>query len=213
MANENERQEYVLNENGIIFVGNAKYIEARGWYYGQVSWKELIRTLILSPISFSLTTVCLFDKYTYVYGNWTNLASSICCLLTAHLVGLRSERWLSTALQLGLTSTCTMGLICDQSIHSTTENILTWIQDTHCFLMRLQWARTNIDTIPITADRISLPDSVLLQSFFFLTAKRHHDRLLVCLVIPSFSQYCSVNQPHATIFVPHYSCHFWAEID
>lgn len=37
MANENERQEYVLNENGIIFVGNAKYIEARGWYYGQVS--------------------------------------------------------------------------------------------------------------------------------------------------------------------------------
>ncbi|KAM7038148.1 uncharacterized protein M8220_010277 [Acridotheres tristis] len=35
MSNENERQEYVLNENGIIFVGNARYIEARGWYYGQ----------------------------------------------------------------------------------------------------------------------------------------------------------------------------------
>lgn len=92
MANENERQEYVLNENGIIFVGNAKYIEARGWYYGQVSCKELIRTRILSPISFSLTAVCLFDKYTYVYGNWTNLVGSICGLLTAHLVGLRSER-------------------------------------------------------------------------------------------------------------------------
>lgn len=42
MDNENERQEYVLNENGIIFVGNAKYIEARGWYYGQVSHKEFI---------------------------------------------------------------------------------------------------------------------------------------------------------------------------
>lgn len=92
MANENERQEYVLNENGIIFVGNAKYIEARGWYYGQVSCKELSRTLILSPISFSLTIVCLFDKYTYAYGNWTNLASSTCGLLTADLVGLRSER-------------------------------------------------------------------------------------------------------------------------
>lgn len=37
MANEAERQEYVLNENGIIFVGNANYIEARGWYYGQVA--------------------------------------------------------------------------------------------------------------------------------------------------------------------------------
>lgn len=37
MANEAERQEYVLNENGIIFVGNAKYIEARGWYFGQVA--------------------------------------------------------------------------------------------------------------------------------------------------------------------------------
>lgn len=52
MANENERQEYVLNENGIIFVGNAKYIEARGWYYGQVSCKEFIWALILSPVAF-----------------------------------------------------------------------------------------------------------------------------------------------------------------
>lgn len=42
MADEGERQEYTLNENGIIFVGNAKYIQARGWYYGQVSCKECI---------------------------------------------------------------------------------------------------------------------------------------------------------------------------
>lgn len=42
MADESERQEYVLNENGIIFVGNANYIEARGWYYGQVSVKVLL---------------------------------------------------------------------------------------------------------------------------------------------------------------------------
>ncbi|KAG6924596.1 transglutaminase 6, partial [Chelydra serpentina] len=35
IANEDARQEYVLDENGIIFIGNANYIEARGWYYGQ----------------------------------------------------------------------------------------------------------------------------------------------------------------------------------
>ncbi|KFW71269.1 Protein-glutamine gamma-glutamyltransferase 6, partial [Pygoscelis adeliae] len=45
MANENERQEYVLNENGIIFVGNAKYIEARGWYYGQFQ-DDLLNTCL-----------------------------------------------------------------------------------------------------------------------------------------------------------------------
>lgn len=65
MANENERQEYVLNENGIIFVGNAKYIEARGWYYGQVSHKELI----WAPIAFSLISICLSDRYVCLYEN------------------------------------------------------------------------------------------------------------------------------------------------
>lgn len=55
MSNENERQEYVLNENGIIFVGNARYIEARGWYYGQVSHKEFVWTLILPPKAFLLS--------------------------------------------------------------------------------------------------------------------------------------------------------------
>nr|XP_006111129.1 protein-glutamine gamma-glutamyltransferase 6 isoform X2 [Pelodiscus sinensis]XP_014427318.1 protein-glutamine gamma-glutamyltransferase 6 isoform X2 [Pelodiscus sinensis] len=35
VANEDARQEYVLDENGLIFIGNANHIEARGWYYGQ----------------------------------------------------------------------------------------------------------------------------------------------------------------------------------
>lgn len=71
MANENERQEYVLNENGIIFVGNAKYIEARGWYYGQVSQKGFIWALILSLTAFSLVIICLSDtdRYLYLYEN------------------------------------------------------------------------------------------------------------------------------------------------
>ncbi|KAK9405103.1 protein-glutamine gamma-glutamyltransferase E-like [Crotalus adamanteus] len=52
MANEAERQEYVLNENGIIFVGNANYIEARGWYYGQ--FQENILNICLHLLHLSL---------------------------------------------------------------------------------------------------------------------------------------------------------------
>uniref|UniRef100_A0A803YID1 protein-glutamine gamma-glutamyltransferase n=1 Tax=Meleagris gallopavo TaxID=9103 RepID=A0A803YID1_MELGA len=51
IANENERQEYVLNENGIIFVGNAKYIEARGWYYGQFQDQLLNTCLTMLDLS------------------------------------------------------------------------------------------------------------------------------------------------------------------
>lgn len=70
MSNENERQEYVLNENGIIFVGNARYIEARGWYYGQVSHKELIWSLILSSTAFILP---LFAVYIIMAQTWVAL--------------------------------------------------------------------------------------------------------------------------------------------
>ncbi|XP_063153461.1 protein-glutamine gamma-glutamyltransferase E-like [Candoia aspera] len=52
IANEPERQEYVLNENGIIFVGNANYIEARGWYFGQ--FQENILKLCLRLLDMSL---------------------------------------------------------------------------------------------------------------------------------------------------------------
>ncbi|NWX52167.1 TGM3L glutamyltransferase, partial [Steatornis caripensis] len=52
LANENERQEYVLNENGIIFVGNAKYIEARGWYYGQ--FQDHLLNICLTMLDLSL---------------------------------------------------------------------------------------------------------------------------------------------------------------
>lgn len=74
MSNENERQEYVLNENGIIFVGNARYIEARGWYYGQVSHKEFVWTLILSQIAFLLS---LFAVYITTAQTW--VASLVVC--------------------------------------------------------------------------------------------------------------------------------------
>ncbi|NXN70313.1 TGM3 glutamyltransferase, partial [Himantopus himantopus] len=52
MANESERQEYVLNENGIIFVGNAKYMEARGWYYGQ--FQDQLLNICLTMLDLSL---------------------------------------------------------------------------------------------------------------------------------------------------------------
>ncbi|KAM8945857.1 protein-glutamine gamma-glutamyltransferase E-like [Pelodytes ibericus] len=35
MANEDERNEYVLNDHGIIFMGNEKHISPMGWNYGQ----------------------------------------------------------------------------------------------------------------------------------------------------------------------------------
>lgn len=37
LASEEERQEYVLNDSGIIFRGVEKHIRAQGWNYGQVS--------------------------------------------------------------------------------------------------------------------------------------------------------------------------------
>ncbi|XP_014459760.1 protein-glutamine gamma-glutamyltransferase 6 [Alligator mississippiensis] len=52
MADEGERQEYTLNENGIIFVGNAKYIQARGWYYGQ--FQDRILNICLTMLDLSL---------------------------------------------------------------------------------------------------------------------------------------------------------------
>ncbi|XP_069506246.1 protein-glutamine gamma-glutamyltransferase E-like [Ambystoma mexicanum] len=35
MADENERQEYVLNDSGILYMGNEKYVQPFGWNYGQ----------------------------------------------------------------------------------------------------------------------------------------------------------------------------------
>lgn len=37
LASEEERQEYVLNDSGIIFRGVEKRIRAQGWNFGQVS--------------------------------------------------------------------------------------------------------------------------------------------------------------------------------
>ncbi|XP_066480854.1 protein-glutamine gamma-glutamyltransferase 6-like [Tiliqua scincoides] len=51
VANEAERYEYVLNENGIIFVGNAQYMEARGWYFGQFQENILDLSLLLLDLS------------------------------------------------------------------------------------------------------------------------------------------------------------------
>lgn len=37
LASEEERQEYVLSDSGIIFRGVEKHIRAQGWNFGQVS--------------------------------------------------------------------------------------------------------------------------------------------------------------------------------
>uniref|UniRef100_F6SBT9 protein-glutamine gamma-glutamyltransferase n=1 Tax=Monodelphis domestica TaxID=13616 RepID=F6SBT9_MONDO len=46
LAEEEERQEYVLNDNGIIFRGVEKHIRAQGWNYGQ--FEEDILNICLS---------------------------------------------------------------------------------------------------------------------------------------------------------------------
>ncbi|CAI9556365.1 unnamed protein product [Staurois parvus] len=35
MANEEERQEYILNDHGVIFMGNENHVTGMGWNYGQ----------------------------------------------------------------------------------------------------------------------------------------------------------------------------------
>ncbi|KAF6284985.1 transglutaminase 6 [Rhinolophus ferrumequinum] len=46
LASEDERQEYVLNDNGIIFRGVEKHIQAQGWNFGQ--FEEDILNICLS---------------------------------------------------------------------------------------------------------------------------------------------------------------------
>lgn len=45
MANEKERQEYVLNDSGIIFQGVEKDIQEEAWNYGQVNSITSSRTV------------------------------------------------------------------------------------------------------------------------------------------------------------------------
>ncbi|XP_072206173.1 protein-glutamine gamma-glutamyltransferase 6-like [Excalfactoria chinensis] len=52
MANEEERQEYVLNDSGIIFQGKEKYIQQEAWNYGQ--FEEDILDISLSILDRSL---------------------------------------------------------------------------------------------------------------------------------------------------------------
>ncbi|XP_040544618.1 protein-glutamine gamma-glutamyltransferase 6 isoform X3 [Gallus gallus] len=52
MANEKERQEYVLNDSGIIFQGKEKYIQQEAWNYGQ--FEEDILDISLSILDRSL---------------------------------------------------------------------------------------------------------------------------------------------------------------
>lgn len=42
LDDEKERQEYVLNDVGVVFHGNAEDIKTRSWSYGQVSCLDLL---------------------------------------------------------------------------------------------------------------------------------------------------------------------------
>lgn len=51
MADEEERQEYVLNDSGIIFQGVEKDIEEEAWNYGQVNSTTSSRTFKIRIVS------------------------------------------------------------------------------------------------------------------------------------------------------------------
>lgn len=51
MADEDERQEYVLNDSGIIFQGVENDIEEEAWNYGQVNSTTSSRTFKMRVVS------------------------------------------------------------------------------------------------------------------------------------------------------------------
>ncbi|KAM9296690.1 protein-glutamine gamma-glutamyltransferase E-like [Gastrophryne carolinensis] len=53
MANEDERKEYVLNDHGVIFMGNENHIIGMGWNYGQ--FEDKILNICLDVLDRSLS--------------------------------------------------------------------------------------------------------------------------------------------------------------
>lgn len=45
LDDEKEREEYVLNDVGIVFHGDVNEVKFRSWSYGQVSYLDLLRLL------------------------------------------------------------------------------------------------------------------------------------------------------------------------
>lgn len=45
LPSESDRQEYVMNEFGIIFTGSRENVEYREWYYDQFKTNSLLATL------------------------------------------------------------------------------------------------------------------------------------------------------------------------
>ena len=67
MASEAERQEYVLNETGRIYIGSARSICGRPWNFGQVNRGNFVAlaTNYIINIIFGLcfVTMLLFDEH------------------------------------------------------------------------------------------------------------------------------------------------------
>uniref|UniRef100_A0A8C5PZ60 protein-glutamine gamma-glutamyltransferase n=1 Tax=Leptobrachium leishanense TaxID=445787 RepID=A0A8C5PZ60_9ANUR len=60
LNNEEERQEYVMNENGVVYVGNTNWISQRAWSYGQ--FDDNVIDICLQLLDRSLS--CLADPLT-----------------------------------------------------------------------------------------------------------------------------------------------------
>lgn len=51
MDDEKEREEYVLNDVGIVFHGNINDVKLRSWSYGQVSYLDFLWLLTASEFN------------------------------------------------------------------------------------------------------------------------------------------------------------------
>lgn len=61
MDSEEERQEYVLNDVGLIYYGTEKQIGMRTWNYGQVSGLRYLPTTVFELTGFPSPAMCFLS--------------------------------------------------------------------------------------------------------------------------------------------------------
>lgn len=57
LDDEKEREEYVLNDIGVIFYGDFNDIKSRSWSYGQVSHLKFVIVKDIFPLIFFVTFI------------------------------------------------------------------------------------------------------------------------------------------------------------
>lgn len=72
LDNDKEREEYVLNDIGVIFYGEFNDIKSRSWSYGQVSHlkrvtvTDILTEYFLSRVSLQGSEVSMLSKHSFL---------------------------------------------------------------------------------------------------------------------------------------------------